>query len=105
MHRTSFNKMACPIARSLERVGEWWTTLILRDAIASTTRFDALQKSLGIAPNILTRRLAALIEAVMLERHRHSARPPRDEYRLTERGRDFQTVLMTLLVFGNQHFA
>ena len=63
MHRTSFNKMACPIARSLERVGEWWTILILRDAIAGTTRFDAFQKSLGIAPNILTRRLAALVEA------------------------------------------
>ena len=58
--------MPCPIARSLERVGEWWSMLILRDALHGLTRFDEFQKSLGIAPNILARRLDALVEAGLL---------------------------------------
>jgi DNA-binding HxlR family transcriptional regulator len=105
MQRKSFDKMVCPIARSLERVGEWWSILILRDAFAGLTRFDEFQKKLGIAPNMLTRRLDALVAAEMLERHRYSDRPPRDEYVLTERGRDFHDVLMALTAFGNRHFA
>ena len=89
MQRKSFADMTCPIARSLEHVGEWWSMLILRDAFGGMTRFDEFQQSLGIAPNMLTRRLAALVEAGLLERRRYSERPPRDEYVLTERGRDF----------------
>ena len=54
---------------------------------------------------MLTRRLAALVEAGMLERRRYSERPPRHEYVLTERGRDFRTVLLALLAFGDRHFA
>ena len=62
MQRKSFGNMQCPIARSLERVGEWWSILILRDALHGLTRFDQFQKSLDIAPNMLTRRLNALVE-------------------------------------------
>jgi DNA-binding HxlR family transcriptional regulator len=105
MRRTRFNAMPCPIARSLERVGEWWSMLVLRDAFTGMTRFDEFQKSLGIAPNMLTRRLNSLVEAGMLERRRYSAHPPRDEYVLTPRGRDFRTVLIALLDYGNRHFA
>jgi DNA-binding HxlR family transcriptional regulator len=105
MQRKSFEEMTCPIARSLERVGEWWSILILRDAFAGRTRFDDFQKHLGIAPNMLSRRLGKLVEAGMLERRSYSERPPRDEYVLTERGRDFYDVLMALLAFGNRHFA
>jgi DNA-binding HxlR family transcriptional regulator len=105
MKRMSFADMACPIARSLEQVGEWWSILILRDAFAGKTRFDEFQHSLGIAPNMLARRLASLVEAGMLERRPYSLRPPRDEYLLTERGRDFRTVLLALLAFGHRHFA
>ena len=83
MRRKSFGNMQCPIARSLERVGEWWSILILRDASLGLTRFDEFQESLGIAPNILTRRLKALVEAGLLERRRYSERPPRDEYVLS----------------------
>ena len=68
MQRKSFGSMTCPIARSLERVGEWWSILILRDAFHGLTRFDQFQKSLDIAPNMLTRRLNALVEAGLLER-------------------------------------
>jgi DNA-binding HxlR family transcriptional regulator len=95
----------CPIARSLERVGEWWSILILRDAFYGHTRFDQFQKSLGIAPNMLTRRLNGLVESGMLERVQYSERPPRFEYRLTETGRDFRPVLIALLAWGNRHFA
>ena len=105
MQRKSFDDMTCPIARSLEHVGEWWSMLILRDAFAGVTRFDAFQKNLGIAPNMLARRLAALTEAGLLERRRYSERPPRDEYVLTARGQDFRPVLITLMAFGNKHFA
>src|SRR3954469_22912149 len=105
LERKSFGAMPCPIARSLERVGEWWSILILRDAFSGMTRFEEFRESLGIAPNMLTRRLAALVEAGLLERRRYSARPPRDEYLLTERGRDFRPVLVAMLAFGNRHFA
>ncbi len=97
--------MPCPIARSLERVGEWWSILILRDAFAGMTRFDEFQKSLGIAPNMLTRRLTALVESGLLERRRYSEHPPRDEYLLTARGRDFRPVLLAMMAWGNRHFA
>src|SRR5438477_4251219 len=105
MQRKSFGRMVCPIARSLERVGEWWSILILRDALHGLTRFDQFQKSLGIAPNMLARRLNALVDAGLLERRRYSKHPPRDEYVLTARGRDFRPVLVALLAWGNRHFA
>jgi DNA-binding HxlR family transcriptional regulator len=104
MQRKSLDDMPCPIARSLERVGEWWSILILRDAFRGLTQFDQFQKSLGIAPNMLTRRLNALVENGLLERRRYSERPPRDEYVLTEVGRDFRPVLWALVGFGNKHF-
>ena len=105
MQRKSFGDMPCPIARTLERVGEWWSILILRDAFLGLTRFDQFQKSLEIAPNMLTRRLTALVESGLLERRRYSERPPRDEYVLTQMGRDFRPVLWSLLAYGNKHFA
>jgi DNA-binding HxlR family transcriptional regulator len=95
----------CPIARSLERVGEWWSILILRDAMNGLSRFDEFQRSLGIAPNMLTRRLTGLVESGLLGKHRYSVRPPRYEYRLTSRGSDFRPVLLALLDWGNRHFA
>ncbi|HBK09179.1 MAG TPA: transcriptional regulator [Acetobacteraceae bacterium] len=104
MQRKSFSDMQCPIARGLEHVGEWWSILILRDAFRGLTRFDEFSESLGIAPNMLTRRLTALVEAGLLERRRYNERPPRDAYVLTERGRDFRPVLLAMLAFGNKHF-
>src|SRR5271170_5487599 len=105
MQRKSYGNIKCPIARSLDRVGEWWSILIMRDAFYGLQRFDEFQKNLGVAPNILTRRLNALVESGLLERRRYSDHPTRDEYVLTERGRDFRPVLLTLLAWGNRHFA
>jgi DNA-binding HxlR family transcriptional regulator len=104
MQRKSFSDMQCPIARGLEHVGEWWSILILRDAFRGLKRFDEFSESLGIAPNMLTRRLTALVEAGLLRRQRYNERPPRDEYLLTQRGKDFRPVLLAMLAFGNKHF-
>ena len=105
MQHKSFGNMQCPIARSLDRVGEWWSILIMRDAFHGLTRFDQFQKSLEIAPNMLSRRLATLVESGLLERRQYNDRPARYEYVLTERGRDFRPVLLALLAWGNKHFA
>ena len=104
MKHKGFEEMRCPIARSLERVGEWWSILILRDAFKGMTRFDQFQKSLGIAPNMLTRRLGTLVDSGLLERRLYSEKPPRYEYILTDRGRDFRPVLWALVAWGNKHF-
>jgi len=104
MRRKSVADQPCPVARCLERVGEWWNILIIRDALHGLSRFDQFQRSLGVAPNTLARRLRALVDAGMLERRRYQERPPRHEYLLTERGREFRTVLMALHAFGNRHY-
>src|SRR5260221_9955207 len=105
MRRKSFGKMQCPVARSLERIGEWWSILIIRDALHGLTRFDQFEQSLGIAPNMLARRLAGLVKAGLLERRRYSERPPRYEYVLTERCRHLQTVIVAMHDCGTRHFA
>lgn len=105
MKKTSFEGMQCPIARSLEHVGEWWSILILRETLFGFTRFYELEENLGIAPNMLTRRLNSLVEAGMLEKCPYTTKPTRHEYRPTARGRDFADVLIALLDFGNRHFA
>jgi DNA-binding HxlR family transcriptional regulator len=105
MRHKSLAATQCPIARSLERVGEWWSIMILRDAFSGLTRFDQFQKSLKIAPNMLTRRLNKLVESGLMERVPYSEKPLRHDYVLTPRGRDFQPVLWAILAWGNQHFA
>ena len=94
----------CPIGRGIARVGDGWSMLVLRDIARGVHRFDALQKGLGIAPNVLTRRLAALVGNGVRERRRYSERPPRHEYVLTGRGRDYLPVLYALSAWGERHF-
>jgi DNA-binding HxlR family transcriptional regulator len=105
MKKDSVFDSGCPVARSLERIGDPWSILILRDAFAGFTRFDEFQKNLGIAPNMLSRRLNTLVEEGLLERRQYSEHPPRCEYVLTERGRDVRPILLTLQTWGNKHFA
>ena len=94
----------CPIATAVERVGDAWSLLILRDASRGATRFDQFRQSLGIAPNILSKRLAALVDGGVFAKHRYSEHPPRDEYRLTEAGKDFLPVLIAIGAWGQRHF-
>lgn len=105
MHKTDLTSLPCPIARSLGVVGEWWSILILREAMYGETRFDGFQKSLGIAPNMLTRRLNELVAAGLLARRQYSEKPPRHEYLLTDAGADFRQVILAMLAWGNKHFA
>lgn len=93
----------CPVDRGLMRVGDRWSILILRDLDRGLTRYDQMRTSLGIAPNILARRLAALTEAGLIEKRRYSQRPPRDEYLLTEAGRDFLPILAAIGAWGRKH--
>jgi DNA-binding HxlR family transcriptional regulator len=95
---------SCPITGSLERVGERWSILILRECFYGATRFDEFQQRLGVAPNILTRRLHALVDEGLLERREYCKHPPRCEYLLTEIGRDFRPVLLALRNWGARHF-
>ena len=104
MRRKSFAEDRCPVARTLDRVGDPWSMLILRDAGFGSTRFDQFEESLGIAPNMLSRRLETLVEAGMLERRLYSEKPERYEYLLTQRGRDFQPILTALKTFGERHY-
>lgn len=105
MNMENFAGLPCPIARTLALVGDAWSMLILRDAHAGLTRFDQFRKSLGIAPTILTRRLAVLTEEGLLEKRLYSARPPREEYVLTAAGRGFLPVLFMLGAWGRQYRA
>ncbi|MCI4591298.1 helix-turn-helix transcriptional regulator [Sphingobium sp. BYY-5] len=86
----------CPVARGLDSVGDAWSILVLRDAHAGLTRFDQFRKSLGIVPSVLTKRLKALTEGGLLEKCLYSEKPPREEYVLTDAGRDFLPVLMMI---------
>jgi DNA-binding HxlR family transcriptional regulator len=93
----------CPIARSLALIGDAWSMLILRDAHFGLTRFDQFRKSLGVAPTILTKRLTTLTEEGLLEKRLYSERPPREEYLLTDAGRDFLPVLIMIGAWGSQY--
>ncbi|HHQ6599711.1 TPA: winged helix-turn-helix transcriptional regulator [Serratia fonticola] len=105
MKKTSFATTPCPIARSLGRVGEWWSILILRDAFHGLSKFDEFQQSLGLSPTLLTRRLKFLVESGILYKQRYQTRPVRYQYLLTERGKDFFPVLVTLFQWGNTHLS
>lgn len=102
MQRTSFAEMHCSIGQSLERIGEWWTPLIVRDIFLGLHRFDDLAENLGIARNLLTRRLETLVEGGIVERRAYQERPRRHEYHLTEAGHDLVPVLMALMAWGDK---
>ena len=98
-----YSSGACPVGRGLALVGDAWSMLILRDAGLGLTRFDQLRTSLGIAPNILAARLRKLTDAGLLERKTYSERPPREEYLITEAGRDFLPILQAIGAWGRRH--
>lgn len=100
---SQYDTQVCSVARALELVGERWTLLILRDLFLGVRRFDALQRDLGVARNVLAARLDKLVADGLVERRRYSERPPRDEYRLTEDGLDLWPVVVALLQWGDRH--
>jgi DNA-binding HxlR family transcriptional regulator len=95
----------CSIARALEIVGERWSILVLRDVFLGVRRFDALQRDLGVARNVLSARLERLVAEGILEKALYQERPPRHEYRLTEKGLDLWPIVVELLRWGDRHAA
>ena len=94
--RTSFETAACPIARSLDALGDWWSLLIIRDAFLGIRRFSEFQKHLGCAKNILTVRLRALVDQGILKTAPASDGSAYQEYVLTPKGRGVFPVLVAL---------
>jgi DNA-binding HxlR family transcriptional regulator len=99
----SYDTQTCSLAGALEIVGERWTLLVLRDAFLGVRRFDDFQRSLGVARNVLQARLERLVEEGLLERRQYQERPPRHEYRLTDKGIDLWPVVVALLKWGDRH--
>ena len=102
MQRTPFGEMSCSIARTLDVAGEPWSPLIMRDVWVGITRFDALQRSLGISSKVLAERLKWLVGHGMLERRAYSHRPLRHEYLLTPKGLEFCGVLLAISAWGDR---
>ena len=96
---------SCAIARSLGVLGERWTFLILREATLGVTRFAQFRDSLGIAPDVLTERLATLVEYGVLERvaYQEPGSRSRSAYVLTPAGRELSVVLAALQQWGDEH--
>lgn len=95
----------CPIARSLDVLGEKWTFMIVRDALAGSTRFSQFQQSLGVPREVLAARLGSLVEGGVLERtsYKPEGGRARDEYVLTAAGRDLSLVLLALGGWADRH--
>ena len=105
MKRKSFAGSPCSIARTLDVLGDWWNPLILREAMYGIRRFDEIQSWLGIGRNILTQRLAGLVDEGLLEKRLYQHNPHRYEYVLTQKGRDATKVLIALMEYGEKwHF-
>lgn len=101
MKRTRLEESTRPVARSLDIIGDWWSLLIVRDALRGLKRFGEFQKSLGIAKNMLASRLKQLVEEGILVLQPASDGSAWQEYVLTEKGRALQTVLVALSQWGN----
>lgn len=102
MQRTSFEDMNCSVAQCLEVVGEWWSLLIVRDALFGVSRFDDFQARLGISRNVLNQRLGHLVAAGILERVPYQDHPPRYDYRPTAKGVDLWTVVTAMRQWGDR---
>jgi DNA-binding HxlR family transcriptional regulator len=106
MAKTLGKDSTCSIARSLEVLGDTWTLLIIREAVvAHSTRFQEFREALGVAPNILAKRLAFLVEEGLMERrtYREPGDRTRDEYVLTEAGRSSSVVIEALAAWGRTY--
>ena len=93
----------CPVARGLSVVGDRWTLLVLRDCFLGVRRFEEMQARLGITRHILADRLRKLEADGVLRREQYQERPPRFEYRLTDKGKAFYPVLVSLIAWSEEH--
>ncbi len=101
MRRTRFDEWPCPIARTTDLIGDWWTPLVMREAFSGVRRFDDFRTNLDAPKAVLAARLKRLCEEGMLERVEYQPNPPRHEYRLTQKGREFWSVLAAMWRWGS----
>lgn len=101
MRRTRFDEAACPIARTTDLVGDWWTPIVMREAFFGRRRFDEFQSALGVPRAVLSARLNRLTDEGLLARVAYQERPVRYEYRLTDKGRAFWDVLAAMWRWGS----
>ncbi|MDX2707141.1 helix-turn-helix domain-containing protein [Streptomyces sp. PA03-6a] len=100
MQKKDFSDGPCPVARTLGVVGDWWSLLIVRDALNGVRRFNDFHRSLGCAKNILSSRLTKLVEHGVLRTVPASDGSPYREYELTEEGKGLRLVLLALRQWG-----
>lgn len=103
MKRTSLTQAECPVARSLDAIGDWWSLLIVRDAFDGISRFGEFRRSLGIAKGMLTARLRNLVDCGVLETAPASDGSAYQDYLLTEKGRALFSVVVALRQWGQEH--
>ena len=101
VRRTRFDDWDCPIARTTDLLGDWWTPLVLRQAFQGQRRFDDIQAALGLPRAVLTQRLVRLVDEGLMVKVPYEAHPPRHEYRLTDKGRAAWDVLAAMWRFGD----
>ncbi|MGB5758737.1 MAG: helix-turn-helix domain-containing protein [Acidimicrobiales bacterium] len=102
MRRTRFDHDPCPMARTADLLGDWWTPLVLRELLLGCRRFSDLQTRLGINRSLLTERLRRLESEGIVVRRRYRDHPPRNEYEPTDKGRALWDVLAVMWSYGNQ---
>jgi DNA-binding HxlR family transcriptional regulator len=102
MARADFAAMHCSMARALDVIGDPWTPLVIRDLYLGLTRFDDLAVDLGVARNLLARRLKHLVEHGVVDRRPYQNHPARYDYRLTTSGKELVPVLMALTAWGDR---
>ena len=107
MNWADYDSGACSVARTVEVLGDRWTLLVLRDIFNGIRRFDELSSHLGVARDVLTKRLASLVDEGLVRRvpYQEPGARTRYEYRLTDAGRDLRPVLLALLAWGDRYRA
>jgi DNA-binding HxlR family transcriptional regulator len=93
----------CSVARAIDKIGDSWSLLILRDLGHGLSHFDEIQKNLLIAPGVLSKRLSTLVQEGLVKKVLYQDNPPRAKYVLTRSGEDFLPVLAVIMVWGNKH--
>lgn len=102
MRRTRFDRANCPVARTTDLLGDWWTPIVLRELLLGQRRFNEIQERIGISRAILAQRLKRLESEGVVERVQYEQQPPRYEYRLTDKGRALWEVVVAMWRFGDE---
>lgn len=101
--RTDLGGAPCAISRTLQVIGDWWSLLIVRDALLGSQRFGEFQRSIGLAKNILAARLKKLVDQGVMRIEVDEGRPSFPRYMLTERGRSLSLIIAAMSQWGEEH--